>query len=189
MRNLVLSGLILGSVCAYAADPSLAELTNQAREAGKELQKQIRSELAREMDRTGPLRAIAVCKYSAPEATSAISRRTGMRISRVSLHARNPSLSEPDAWEQRVLLNFEKRVNAGESGANLEFSQIVNEPAGRYFRYMKAIMMEAACVTCHGKGISEGIKAQLAAEYPHDPAANVEPGSLRGALSVKKPLP
>lgn len=165
-------------------------LVDESRLLSTQIVTQVRSELVKELERTGPLRAITVCKYSAPEITSNISRQTGMRVTRVSLRPRNKALGDPDAWEQKVLLDFEKRVAKGEKIEGLEYHELVDEPAGRYFRYMKAIAMMQACVTCHGQQtqLSEGVRAQLAAEYPLDKAIDYQVGQVRGAVSVKKLL-
>jgi Protein of unknown function (DUF3365) len=113
-----------------------------------------------------------------------------MRVTRVSLHPRNPFSGLADAWEQKNLLEFENRLSKGEKVEELETFQIVREPAGRYFRYMKAIPMGQPCVACHGieEAIPEGVKAMLASDYPFDTAKNLRLGQIRGAVSVKKPI-
>ena len=148
----------------------------------------MRGELIKELERTGPIRAIVVCKYSVPEITSNISRQTGMRVTRVSLRPRNRALGDPDPWEQKVLLDFEKRVSKGEKAETLEFSELVEEPLGKAFRYLKAIPMAQPCMACHGPSgqLSDGVRAQLAAEYPKDIAADYQVGQVRGGVSVKK---
>lgn len=180
-------GLLLPSV---RADDELRRLSDEARKAASQVLSQIRGEMTRELERTGPIRAIVVCKYSAPEITSSVSRQTGMRVTRVSLRARNRALGEPDAWEQQALLDFEKRLAKGEKIDTLEAAEIVSEPAGRVFRYAKAIPVGQPCLACHGPvaGLSDGVKAQLAAEYPHDRAVDYQVGQVRGAVSVKKGL-
>lgn len=192
MKNgivLVLSALLAAvSVAVRAETQDFKDLMDDSRKTAQQLTNQIRGELLQEMDRTGPMRAIIVCKYSAPEATSQISRRTGMRVTRVALNPRNRSIGEPDAWEQRALLEFEKRMAKGEKADNLEFGEYVTEPSGRFFRYIRAIPTGQPCLACHGSNLSEGVKAQLAAEYPHDKATNHALGSLRGGLSLKRPL-
>lgn len=192
MRNAIAvpTAVLAAAMCASAmADGhELKDLMDEGRRTASQLTAQIRGELVQELERTGPLRAIIVCKYSAPEATSALSRRLGMRVTRVSLQPRNRAISEADAWEQKVLLDFERRAAKGEKIDAMEHGEIVAEPAGRYFRYLKAIPTTSACLACHGPNISEAVKAQLNAEYPHDKAINNPVGSVRGALSVKKPL-
>jgi hypothetical protein len=55
---------------------------------------------------------------------------------------------------------------------------------------MKAIPTGKVCLSCHGpvEQISEAVKAQIANEYPHDRAVGFAEGSIRGAVTVKKPL-
>lgn len=183
------AGLLMLAAQGNAADQdSRGRLLEEARNAASMMLSHVRGEVARELERTGPIRAIVVCKYTAPEVASSVSRQTGMRVARVSLRPRNPALGEADSWEQKVLLDFEKRTAKGEKAEALEMSEIVAEPSGRYFRYMKAIPTGQACLVCHGPAaqLSDGVKAQLAAEYPHDRAVGYQVGQIRGAVSVKK---
>ncbi|HZX30473.1 MAG TPA: DUF3365 domain-containing protein [Rhodocyclaceae bacterium] len=192
MGKLGLAGVLLAvALGARASDDDVrGRYLEEARKAATTLLNQVRGELVREMDRTGPIRSIVVCKYSAPEAASAVSRQTGMRVTRVTLRPRNRALGDADPWEQQVLLDFEKRLAKGEKADALETSEVVNEPGGRYFRYMKAIPVGQPCLACHGPvgQMSEGVKALLAQEYPHDRAVNYEIGQVRGGISVKRPF-
>lgn len=181
--------LVMG-VGVFASDEDVRNRhLEESRKAATAIVTQIRAEMTREMERTGPIRSIMVCKYSAPEITSGISRQTGMRVSRVSLRPRNRALGEPDPWEQQALLDFERRVAKGEKAEGLEAFEVVTEPTGRFFRYMKAVPMGQPCLACHGPlaSMSEGVKAQLAAEYPHDRAVNYELGQVRGGIAIKRP--
>ncbi|MCK9283262.1 MAG: DUF3365 domain-containing protein [Rhodocyclaceae bacterium] len=188
-KSVLGSALILVAGAAYATSTEdEAKLTEDARRMAVKLLDQIRGEVVREMESSGPLRSIVVCKYSAPELTSVLSRQNGVRLTRVSLKPRNRSIGEPDAWEQQVLLDFERRLSRGEKIEALDHAEVVHEPAGRYFRFMKAIPMGQACVSCHGTNISEATKASLAVEYPYDKAVDFSIGQIRGAVSVKKPL-
>ena len=186
----MVASLLLACQPASASEDELRTFTEEGRKLSTQLLTQIRGELTRELERTGPVRAIIVCKYSVPEITSSISRQTGMRVTRVGLRPRNPALGEADIWEQGVLLEFEKRVSKGEKAETLEFSEIVQQPTGRAMRYMKAIPMGQPCMTCHGPAnqISEAVKAQLANEYPKDRAVEYQVGQVRGAVSIKKTL-
>lgn len=180
--------LLALAAAAPAAEDETALLRQEGRRVAGQVLAQIRSELTRELERSGPVRAIVVCKYSVPEITSMQSRQSGARVTRVSLRARNPSLGGPDYWEQTVLMDFEKRLARGEKAEDMEFSQVTVEPQGRFFRYMKAIPMAPVCTACHGpaEAIPEAIKAQLAVDYPHDPATGFQPGQIRGAVTYKK---
>lgn len=175
---------------ADPATPSTPALLEESRALAQRIGAQSREELVRELERTGPIRAISVCKYSVPEITSSLSRQSGLRVTRVALRPRNRAVAEPDAWEQQVLLDFEKRIAKGEKAETMEFHAFVDEPAGRAFRYMKAIAVSPPCMVCHGpvRQLAEGVRAQLQLDYPNDTAVEYQVGQLRGAISVKKPL-
>ncbi len=165
-------------------------LLSDARQISGELISQIGGELLREYRLSGALRSVIVCKYTAPEVSSSISRKYGVQIKRVSLKVRNPALGTPDQWEQRVLQDFDRRAAAGENPGKIEYSEIVSEPAGTYFRFMKAIPVKEMCLNCHGADnqLSAATVSQIRAEYPHDQATGYRPGDIRGAVTYKKPL-
>lgn len=187
-RLLLLAVLIAGS--ATASTLGYEELIGGAREAAQRLTQQLAAELRREHEMSGTVRSVAVCKYLAPELSSAISRESGAQVRRVSLKVRNPGLGTPDAWEQTVLLDFERRLALGDAVERIEYAEIVKEPLGNSFRYMKAIPAGQSCLACHGpvEAITPTTSAQIAAEYPHDLAVGHVVGSIRGAVSFKKPL-
>ena len=176
-------------VAATPEEPPRAAL-EEARKASTELVAGVRGELLKAIEASGPLRAIVVCKYTVPEISSAISRRTGWRVTRVSLRPRNPALGAADAWEQKVLLDFEKRAERGERADAIDFGEVVTEPAGRYYRYMKALPMAPVCSSCHGPAdkLTGTVKSLLESEYPGDRATGYSVGQIRGAVTVKRPL-
>jgi hypothetical protein len=181
------------AVVAAASGQETAEtkrLADETRKVAVELVTQVRGELTKELEFSGPQRAVIVCKYTVPEISSAISRRTGWRVTRVSLKPRNPALGAPDAWEQRVLLDFDKRAERGEKPDSIEFGEVVSEPSGRFYRYMKALPMGAVCASCHGPAdkLTGVVKSLIDSEYPHDRATGYGPGQIRGAVTVKRPL-
>jgi len=150
----------------------------------------VRSELLKAIETSGPLRAIVVCKYTVPEIASAISRKYGARVTRVSLTPRNPALGWGDAWEQQALMEFDKRVAKGEAADGMEHAAVVTEPSGKFLRYMRVLPMQAPCMHCHGPAeqINESVRSQLAHDYPHDQATGLVVGKVRGAVTYKKPL-
>ena len=186
-----LAAALLSLACpaAIGEDVPRAPL-EEARKAATELTAGVRSELLKAIDASGPLRAIVVCKYTVPEIASAVSRKYGARVTRVSLTPRNPSLGWGDAWEQTVLMDFDTRVARGEKAESLEHAEVTVEPSGKFLRYMKALPMVSACIHCHGpvEQISEPIRMQLAHDYPHDRATGLVVGKVRGAVTFKKPL-
>jgi len=200
-RNRILLAAALAALLAACAAPQSPEdssgaedrsaLAAEARKVAGGMQQRLAGKLLGEIQANGAEAAIGVCKTIAPEAAAQISRETGWRVTRVSLRTRNPALGAPDAWEQRVLAGFDARAARGEKADALEHADVVQEPQGRYFRYMKALPVMPLCVSCHGDAASipAGIKARLAQEYPHDRATGYSPGQIRGAISIKRPLP
>ncbi|HZR03383.1 MAG TPA: DUF3365 domain-containing protein [Burkholderiales bacterium] len=187
--NTAIAAILVLWTLAGRADESQALLTS-SREAAAQLTTQLGGQLRKELSTTGPDGAIAVCKSIAPEIAGKLSRETGARVARVSLRVRNPLLGTPDAWEQQRLAEFDRRVAAGEKAEVLEAYEIVREPEGRYWRYLKAIPVEPLCLACHGPldGLPEPVKARLQQDYPHDQAVGYQPGQVRGAVTVKQRL-
>lgn len=189
LQRLFVIGVMFAAALPAHAEPPRAAV-EEARRASTELLTSVRGELLRAIDASGPLRAIVVCKYTVPEIASSISRKYGARVTRVSLTPRNPSLGWGDAWEQRVLMSFDERQARGEKTDAMEHFEVVDEPSGKFLRYMRALPQLPVCLHCHGpvEQISESIRSQLAHEYPHDRAVGVAVGRIRGAVTFKKPL-
>ena len=191
MRALL--AVLLGAACLLpVAAPAQTQdqLLAESRQVAGSLLQQLSVRLRATLEENGPEGSVPVCKSIAPELAGQLSRETGWRVARVSLRTRNPLLGTPDPWEQKVLAEFDRRAAAGEKPETLELGEVVEEPAGRYFRYLKAIPVSPLCVTCHGKAdqLSPFLADQLAAEYPHDRAIGYVPGQVRGGVTVKRRL-
>jgi len=142
-----------------------------------------------EMKQNGPVAAIKVCSEMSPTIAGEISREKGWKVTRVGTRVRNPMLAMPDVWEQKVLASFQARADKGESFQNMTYSEWVDEPNGKAFRFMKAIGVKPVCLTCHGSpsDIPAPVKKILSERYPHDQATGYKKGELRGAVSIKQP--
>ncbi len=190
ITNLLKLSPLLALIAAshVAAEDDEARLLAEARQATQQLLQQIGGELKREYDLSGSMRSVVVCKYTAPEVSSNVSRKYGAEVKRVSLRVRNPSLGTPDPWEQKVLMEFERRLARGEKAEQIEYSETVKEPVGAYFRYMKAIPTGELCLNCHGQkeSLTAATLSQLANEYPHDGATGYSAGQIRGGVTFKK---
>jgi hypothetical protein len=190
MKLRYLVAAAFSSAIAFPAQADdMAKYQDEARKVVKEFATRLGGELKKEMEANGPASAIKVCRDIAPAIASEASRMNGWHVSRVSLKVRNPLLGTPDAWEQKVLSDFEKRMEK-ENPASMEFAEIVTEPQGKYFRYMKPIPLQDVCLKCHG---TDEVRAQpakdvLATEFPHDKATGYTLGQLRGAFTIKRPL-
>lgn len=165
-------------------------MTQDARQAAVQLAQRLSGELMKEMSAGGPDAAVKVCRSMVPAVAGDLSLTNGWKVTRVSLKPRNVMMGTADAWEQGVLADFDTRAGRGEDASKLEAVEIVLEPAGRYFRYMKALPVQPLCLTCHGAPgeIAPGVKSLLAERYPHDRAVGYSVGQVRGAITIKRPL-
>lgn len=184
-----LFALLSLTVCSvYAED--LTKYQDESRAVAMPFLKQLGAANQKAVSEGGPDAAVKVCRDIAPQMTGEISRKTGWKLTRVSLKVRNPMLGTADAWEQKALMEFEARAAKGEKAETLELSEVVQEPAGKSFRFIKAIPLQAGCVACHGavEQITDSVKARLNEDYPHDRATGYSTGQIRGAVSIKRPI-
>ncbi|MEW6132357.1 MAG: DUF3365 domain-containing protein [Pseudomonadota bacterium] len=188
--NLAAAMLPMFFASGCASDPSAeqqAAMADDARKTAGSLIKQLGGELKKSLEANGPAESIAVCKEKAPAIAASLSRSSGFEVKRVSPKNRNPN-GVPDAWEAEAQAALEKRLAAGEKPETLDTWQVVKTSGGKEFRYAKALVTQQVCLTCHGANIADGIKAKLAAEYPHDKATGYGPGMVRGIVSIRRPL-
>lgn len=188
---MVLLPVVTGSVPVFAAgDQDIDSRVRQAAELSGGFLKELGGTMKKALKSGGPDAAMSVCRDKAPEIANRKSLSTGWKVTRVGTRVRNPLLGSPDAWEQKVLQEFMQRAAQGESYKTMSYSAVVEEPAGRYVRYMKAIGTAPKCLLCHGESaqIPSMVKSRLEELYPHDQATGYKAGDLRGAVSIKQPL-
>lgn len=187
-KSLLLSALLVLSAPAFA--DNLEKYREESRAVIGPFMQALIAENKKAVTEGGPESAIKVCKDIAPKMAGDISRQQGIKLTRVSNKVRNPMLGMPDVWEQKALKKLEKQLAKGAKPETLEYAEVVKEPNGKYLRYMKGIVLQPGCVTCHGsqEEIPASVQARLAEEYPHDQATGYKPGQLRGGVSIKRPL-
>ena len=175
---------------AAGDDAEIQARVDAAKAVTGDFLKQLGGTMKREMKAGGPTAAMKVCRDVAPGIANDMSLAKGWKVTRVGTRVRNPMLGLPDAWEQSVLQDFEKRAAKGEKFDAMTYFEVVEEPAGKSLRYMKAIGAAPQCMACHGSAeqIAEPVRAQLKTMYPYDRAVGYKPGDLRGAVSIKQPL-
>jgi hypothetical protein len=186
MKRLIAATLALAAFHALANDAALIEETKKT---ALGIPPKLLQMVQEEINKGSYDGAIAACNDKAPKMAAAASQSTGWAIRRVSLKNRNPK-AVPDAWEQAVLEDFDRRRAAGDSPANMEKAEIVAEGDKRTLRYMKALPTQGVCLNCHGTEdkIDAKVKARLTELYPNDKATGYSEGQIRGALTVKRPL-
>jgi hypothetical protein len=179
-------------VCAAPAgeDADVQARVEAAQATAADFLQQLGGTMKQEMQAGGPVAAMKVCRDVAPAIANDVSLEKGWKVVRVGTRVRNPMLGTPDVWEQNVLQDFEKRAAQGEKYDAMAYSEVVDEPAGKSLRFMKAIGVAPQCIVCHGSAeqIAGPVRARLEELYPHDRAVNYQPGDLRGAVSIKQPL-
>jgi hypothetical protein len=187
-RNSVLAAYLLLPCVAQAQDELAARQSAAVTVANGFLQ-QLQSELQRELA-NGPAEAATICRDIAPLLASQLSRRNGWQVTRVGTRVRNPLLGLPDAWERKVLNEFAARQDQGEDVATLTHGEVVEFEGRLEYRYMKAIGVQPACLTCHGPAtqIPQAVQDSIAQFYPQDQAVGYAIGDLRGAVSIRQPL-
>lgn len=184
---IALTGLLTGTL---AQESTGRKSTEESRKVALQVSQELTTQLLREMQLSGPVRSLLVCKYVCQEILSSQSRKTGWRVAAVSLKPRNSAVGMPDPWEQKVLADFSRRAANGEKAEALEFAETVTEPQGGYFRYARAMVVEPLCMACHGprEKLSDAVKAALAAHYPFDRATGFSVGQVYGIVSIKRDL-
>jgi len=146
--------------------------------------------LQEEIAKGGPESAIEVCRDKAPAMARAASEQSGWNVKRVSLRNRNPK-AVPDAWERAALEDFDRRAAAKESPATLERAEVTIENGQAVQRYMRALPTMPLCTQCHGAAdkLSPAVTAKLKALYPDDRAVGYAVGEIRGAMTLRRPVP
>jgi hypothetical protein len=178
---------VVGTVqAADAVDPRIAG----SREVVKAFGGQLLGDLQTAMKSGGPVEAIKVCNVSAPAIARTQAEQRGWKVGRTSLKVRNPN-NAPDAWERKMLEDFVARRAQGEDPAGMEVAETVVTDGKPEFRYMKAIAIPAGapCVTCHGKTIEPTVAAAIHELYPQDQATGFDTGDIRGAFTIRQPVP
>jgi hypothetical protein len=157
------------------------------RTTAMDFMKELKSILIEQMQSGGVLKAVSVCSDTAQVLTNKFGMERGIYIKRVSLKNRNPN-DYPDNFEKRILNQFELLQQNKELNNKTEFAEVITEGSYKYLRYLKPIIVQAECLSCHGNqtDIMSDVKNLIAQNYPDDKAVGYKPGDLRGAVSIKK---
>ncbi|MDG1582266.1 DUF3365 domain-containing protein [Pseudomonas sp. GOM6] len=165
---------------AQATD--LAQLRSEAEALIPPFQQQLLASVQTAVTAGGPTQAVEACRQLAPGIAQQHSVAP-WTVGRTALRLRNPD-NRPDAWEQAVLEDFQRRSQAGEAVARLNRAEVV----GGEFRYMRAIATGEPCLACHGSAIKPELVQLLDRHYPQDQARGFTAGELRGAFTLRRPL-
>ncbi|HEX5820122.1 MAG TPA: DUF3365 domain-containing protein [Gemmatimonadales bacterium] len=178
-----------GANDAAPAAPVAADsaAVTRAREAANALGKDLQGLLFGQLEKGGPVTAIAFCADSA-QARTARHASSGVYVRRVSLKVRNPA-NTPDAVERTTLEALAAQYASGTLPA--ELVEVRGGGADRQVHYIRPILVQEKCLSCHGDPalIDPAVKQVLTTRYPVDAAVGYRAGDLRGAISVRVPAP
>ena len=166
-----------------------AKLLEEARYVSKSLPPKLISYIQATLQQHGTLETLTRYSHLSPKVLEDASSETGWDIRQVSLRNRNPK-GEPGDWELHTLVEFEKRLARGEPAITIYKGSVVTEDGRKFYRYMQPIMTQKICLECHGKqsDMNPEVWAKIRQIYPSDAAVGYSEGSIRGAVSLKKPL-
>ncbi len=176
--------LVAATVSAEAPEDPAAE----AKALIKQFAGTLQGELKTAMTEGGPPAAVTVCHDRAPAIAESLSAQSGWSVGRTSLKTRNTALNSPDAWEARILDQFEQRAAAGEPVAPMRYAEVVDVDGQPTYRFMKAIPTASVCLACHGTDIAPEVAEAIDKAYPDDQARGYALGDIRGAFSLSKPM-
>ena len=133
----------------------------------------LKGELMAAIQTGGPVHAIQVCNTRAPEIAADVARDQDVQIGRDAQRRRNPDNTGPDWAElyQSSEISSEIACENGEGGMGFAFP----------------IMLEGACVLCHGteEQIPDAVQTAISDLYPDDHATGFAPGDHRGWFWVQ----
>lgn len=188
MRLLMGAGFVLTAACSPRPLQPNAEDILAARQAALAFDARMRMEIIQRLERAeDPVAVYLAYRDNVPGWAKEIGDKLGVEVSRTALRIRNPT-NAPDDWETRQMELFEFSREAGLDPTTMEVAEIVEEDGGKVFRWIRPIVMEEACIICHGEEIDPRLVTLINQEYPLDEATDYHETELGGAYSVSKAL-
>ena len=178
------------STLAHAQMPELEEFISQSRTNTANFKSRLSRIRDMEIETLGLPTAVEVCRIMAPQLYLEFSVDRNILLRRVSLRPRNVIKGHADAWEQAGLLKMHELAGNKEKSSGMEIAELVEEPAGKYFRYLSPIIASPQCMKCHGSAteIDSRVVNILQHHYPGDQATGYQVGDLMGAITIKQAL-
>lgn len=176
------------SMAALAQPSELEAFIGQSRANTENFKSKLSRIRSMEIETLGLATAVEVCRVMAPQLYHEFSVDRHILLHRVSLRPRNSIRGHADSWEQAGLLKMRKLLDNNDKSNNLEIAELVEEPAGKFFRYLSPIIARPVCMKCHGTTaeIDSRVVSILQHHYPDDQATGYQVGDLMGAISIKQ---
>lgn len=176
--------------CNEKSKPVITDNTKSGlRNDAKDFMESLKSILVKEMQANGIVAAVSVCSDTAQLLTNNYGIKKGIYIKRVSFKYRNEN-DAPNKIETEALKMFEELKQKSELKETTEFFKTTEENGVTSVIYLKPILVQAPCLSCHGplEQIGPDVKQILQKKYPNDKATGYQLDDLRGAVSIKKTL-
>ncbi|GAB4014524.1 MAG: hypothetical protein Fur0010_12760 [Bdellovibrio sp.] len=135
--------------------------------------KELMSTLQTTMKEKGAVAAVQVCNEKAPSILQSKLnqlKKDGVEFGRTTHKLRN-SDNAPRPWVQSYLEKF----ISGELK-----SAFVVKISEKRIGYLEPIMIQPACLNCHGEKIAPEVESILSQKYPNDQARGFKVGDFRG---------
>ncbi len=156
-----------------ALTPKQAAQRERAIAARDLLASTLKGELVSAIQSSGPVHAIDVCHTRAPEIAQEVAAHEEVLIGRDASRRRNPENTGPE-WarayqDSKLSIKIACENTDGDMG------------------FAFPIMLESACVVCHGtdEQIPESVREAINERYPNDTATGFAPGDHRGWFWVQ----
>lgn len=164
------------------SNESIAQATNEefiikGKEIASSAFLSLSGELAKAVKNGGLENALSYCNTNAIPLTDSLSNAHNVDIKRTSLKFRNPR-NKPTEREKEILNQYELAM---ENGQIME--AIIDNKAERK-TFHAPIIMQAACIKCHGAKSNISIYDSILKLYPKDLATDYTQGDLRGMWSI-----
>ena len=190
ISSLLIFILIISISCTDKPKTQISEDTkNGLRKDAKEFMESLKTILVKEMQTNGIASAVSVCSDTAQVLTNNYGLKKDIYIKRVSFKNRNEN-NKPNKTEANALKRFEEQMAKGELKESTEYFTTIEDEGITYVVYLKPIMVQAPCLSCHGSldQIGPEVKDVIKKKYPNDKATGYQLDELRGAVSIQKTL-
>jgi hypothetical protein len=154
------------------------EIAREAHEKLAPFKKALGAALKGALTSGGPVKAIDVCRLSAPELAKKAST-DGIRVGRTSDKLRNPK-NDPPGWAKGLLAELKA---ADPKKPFQKVQQIDDQKVG----YVEGIVVQPICLTCHGADLPASVSKALQKHYPNDQATGYQAGDFRGLFWMELP--
>ena len=176
--------------CNEKPKPEITDnIKSGLRNDAKDFMESLKTILVKEMQTNGIVAAVSVCSDTAQLLTNNYGIKKGIYIKRVSFKNRNEN-DAPNKIETEALKMFEELKQKGELKETTEYFTTIEEDGITSVIYLKPILVQAPCLSCHGvlDQIGQEVKDVIKKKYPNDKATGYQLDDLRGAVSIQKIL-